>query len=140
MEDADSDAATDVRFDAASDADSSDVVESDTDTGVLSKGWHCGLDGNQDDRVWRRDQHRSNTNRNRERRCVQPDHEGGGSSGTLPGGAAYDPNFDIWTAMLTSGEPSKRIGATVVWTGKLALVFGGKDGTTLLGDGGYYVP
>jgi N-acetylneuraminic acid mutarotase len=65
---------------------------------------------------------------------------GGGVSGALPNGASYDPNFDTWAPMLTVDEPAKRIGATVVWTGKFAILFGGKAGTTLFADGGLYVP
>jgi len=55
-------------------------------------------------------------------------------------GASYDPNVDTWSPMLNAGEPAKRTGATVVWTGKAAIVFGGTDAMTLFGDGGVYVP
>lgn len=65
---------------------------------------------------------------------------GGGVSGALANGASYDPNFDVWSPMLNAGEPAKRVGASVVWTGKFAILFGGKDATVLYADGGLYVP
>jgi len=67
--------------------------------------------------------------------------EGTGGS-AVAGGAAYDPITAIWAPMLKASEPPPRISALVVWTGKSAIVWGGKVGLagTLVADGAAYRP
>ena len=43
------------------------------------------------------------------------------------GGAAYDVAADAWSAMTSKGAPPPRRDASVVWTGGVALVWGGSD-------------
>jgi hypothetical protein len=64
------------------------------------------------------------------------------STTVLSGGAAYDLAGDIWAAIPgAAAEPIARQEATVVWTGKMALIWGGTT-TTIgpLNDGGIFVP
>ncbi len=58
-----------------------------------------------------------------------------------PGGAIYDSVGDAWSPLDSTGAPSSRMGASVVWTGAAALVWGGlKDSSILATDGAVYVP
>ncbi len=71
---------------------------------------------------------------------------GASLSSALPGGAAYDPVRDEWSAMPTSGEPSARVHPTVVWTGIEAIVYAGRntlstsDPSSYLADAAVYRP
>ena len=71
---------------------------------------------------------------------------GNGSSSTgvgLDGGASYDPMTDKWTTMDVTGAPTARTRASVVWTGKEAIVWGGARnavGTTFYADGAVFRP
>jgi N-acetylneuraminic acid mutarotase len=75
---------------------------------------------------------------------------GNSSSGTaLAGGASYDPTTDKWTAMDTTatGIPTARARATVAWTGKEAIIWGGSNTgatptttSTYYNDGAVYRP
>jgi N-acetylneuraminic acid mutarotase len=56
------------------------------------------------------------------------------------GGAAFDLASETWKAMPTEGEPLARGGASTVWTGSLAIVWGGSKGLVGASDGGVYVP
>ena len=60
----------------------------------------------------------------------------------IDGGAAYDPAGDRWTPMSSVNAPSPRAEATVVWTGRRLVVWGGAPlpGGTPLADGGVYDP
>jgi hypothetical protein len=60
----------------------------------------------------------------------------------LDGGAAYDLAADRWTPMSSLNAPSARTDATVVWTGRRLVVWGGTKtpGGPPLGDGGVYDP
>ena len=73
----------------------------------------------------------------------------GGGNGTsttgvgLDGGASYDPATDKWTTMDVTGAPTARSRASVVWTGKEAIVWGGArnaTGTTYYADGAVFRP
>ncbi len=59
-------------------------------------------------------------------------------------GGRYDPATDTWTPTSTAGAPSGRGGETVVWTGRVMVVWGGygDDGTDLvpLDTGSRYDP
>jgi hypothetical protein len=74
---------------------------------------------------------------------------GGRTAGAAPGsfqtfgdGALYDPVADRWTPMAPAGAPAPRTGATVVWTGRRLVVFGGaaQPGGPSRSDGGIYDP
>ncbi|MBI2395463.1 MAG: hypothetical protein HYV09_38195 [Deltaproteobacteria bacterium] len=52
-------------------------------------------------------------------------------------GAMFDPATNTWTALPNGNAPSARPGATVVWTGRAAIVWGGGSG---LNDGKVYWP
>ena len=54
-------------------------------------------------------------------------------------GAGYDPVTRTWTAM-ASGAPNGRTGATVVWTGTEAIVYGGTDDKDDFADGARFRP
>ena len=58
--------------------------------------------------------------------------------GVNGGGALYDPAADTWTAASTVNAPAGGENFTLVWTGQLAIVWGG--GTPLLASGGRYDP
>jgi hypothetical protein len=60
----------------------------------------------------------------------------------LGDGAAYDPAVDRWTPMSSVNAPSPRAEATVVWTGRRLVVWGGAPlpGGAALADGGVYDP
>jgi N-acetylneuraminic acid mutarotase len=72
----------------------------------------------------------------------------GGYDGSsyLYDGRRYNPAKNIWTAVATSGTPSRRGSHTAVWTGNEMIVWGGKflSGSFLSGsflnDGGRYNP
>ncbi|MBI2392835.1 MAG: hypothetical protein HYV09_24835 [Deltaproteobacteria bacterium] len=65
-----------------------------------------------------------------------------GTSGavTVSGGAAYSPTSDAWLAVDNSGQPSARVFADVVWTGRAAIVWGGQAPGAFLGDGAAFIP
>ncbi len=69
---------------------------------------------------------------------------GNSSTGTaLDGGASYDPATDKWATMDVTGAPVARSRASVVWTGKEAIVWGGAKyatGTTFYNDGAVFRP
>jgi N-acetylneuraminic acid mutarotase len=65
------------------------------------------------------------------------------SSISQAGGAMFDPATDKWTTLDTMGAPANRARATVVWTGKEAIIWGGGNytsGSTYLADGIVYRP
>jgi hypothetical protein len=64
------------------------------------------------------------------------------SAHALGDGALYDPVTDRWTTMSPENAPSPRTGATVVWTGRRLVVFGGAAdvGGPPRHDGGVYDP
>jgi N-acetylneuraminic acid mutarotase len=47
------------------------------------------------------------------------------SNTALAGAASYDPTTDKWTTIDTTGAPSQRARASVVWTGSEAIIWGG---------------
>lgn len=55
-------------------------------------------------------------------------------------GASYNPSSGGWTAMDVSAAPAGRARATVVNTGKAAIVWGGQGEGTFFGDGSAFVP
>jgi hypothetical protein len=61
---------------------------------------------------------------------------------TLGDGALYDPATDRWTPMSAANAPSARTDATVAWTGRKLVVWGGAPqmGGPPLSDGGIYDP
>lgn len=63
-----------------------------------------------------------------------------GSPTILGGGAALSISTKAWSPMTSVGEPSPRVRATVVWTGKSAIVWGGSTATTALADGAIFTP
>jgi N-acetylneuraminic acid mutarotase len=69
---------------------------------------------------------------------------GNSSSGAaLTGGVSYDPATDKWTTLDVMSAPTARARATVVWTGKEAILFGGgstASGSTYYADGAVYRP
>ena len=69
---------------------------------------------------------------------------GNSSSGTaLAGGAWYDPSTDTWGAMDVAAAPTPRARASVAWTGKEAIIWGGSSnagGSIYYNDGAIYRP
>ncbi|MGZ3419254.1 MAG: Kelch repeat-containing protein, partial [Polyangiales bacterium] len=69
---------------------------------------------------------------------------GNSSSGTaLAGAASYDPATDAWATVDTTDAPTIRARATVAWTGKEAVIWGGSNyasGSTYYTDGVVYRP
>ena len=70
----------------------------------------------------------------------------GGDSGGTSGGF-YDIFNDIWTTMASANAPTQRWGFSAVWTGegaetynKKIMVWGGYNGSALLGNGATYDP
>jgi len=65
------------------------------------------------------------------------------SSTAQAGATSYDPTLDKWTAVDQTNAPSARVRASVVWTGKEAIIFGGSNytsGSTYYNDGAIYRP
>jgi N-acetylneuraminic acid mutarotase len=58
----------------------------------------------------------------------------------LDSGGRYDPVTDVWSEMASVGAPQGRAYHTAVWTGAKMLVWGGLDGTSVVGTGGVYDP
>ncbi|MBI3098035.1 MAG: hypothetical protein HYY93_07305 [Planctomycetes bacterium] len=64
----------------------------------------------------------------------------------LDTGAAYDPVANSWTAITTTGAPTKRRGHSAVWTGSRMIIWGGQDDDAApiapvrKNDGGVYDP
>jgi len=54
------------------------------------------------------------------------------TTGALGNGAIYDPGSDSWTTMPSTNAPPARWGATTVWTGDAAIVWGGSASSTSL--------
>jgi N-acetylneuraminic acid mutarotase len=48
--------------------------------------------------------------------------------------------FDYWIATTQTGAPSARYQHTAVWTGSKMIVWGGRDSSSFLNDGGQYDP
>lgn len=67
-----------------------------------------------------------------------------GGGGLVPaGGVTYDPSTDKWTTLDLTDAPTARARASVVWTGKEALIWGGSNygsGSTFYADGAIYRP
>lgn len=66
---------------------------------------------------------------------------GGGlltSNVTYNTGGVYDLATNTWTAMTTTGAPSKRHACVSAWNGSKMLIWGGYDFTNRLGNGGLY--
>ena len=61
-----------------------------------------------------------------------------GGTGDTSGGR-YDPGTDTWKPISTTNAPFPRFNATVIWTGKEMIVWGGEFGSTL-NSGGRYNP
>jgi N-acetylneuraminic acid mutarotase len=58
----------------------------------------------------------------------------------ISSGGRYHPGTDTWTTMSLDGAPEGRFNSTAVWTGSEMLIWGGNNGTTVLGDGARYNP
>ena len=68
---------------------------------------------------------------------------GAGTSSSAVGGAGfYDPTTDRWTGIDPTGAPAARYHGSVVWTGDVAIVWGGITGTygSDIGGGAMYRP
>jgi len=63
-----------------------------------------------------------------------------GVTTVLADGARYNPATDVWTAMAGTGAPSARENHSAVWTGSQMIVWGGKNGASILADGMRYTP
>jgi N-acetylneuraminic acid mutarotase len=64
-------------------------------------------------------------------------------STTFNTGARYNPTTDTWTPMSTTGAPSGRNRASMIWTGKEMVMFGGATGAgsgTYVNTGARYNP
>ncbi|ANM30951.1 hypothetical protein ABI59_17260 [Acidobacteria bacterium Mor1] len=70
--------------------------------------------------------------------------DGGFFTGSLNNGSLYDPAADSWSGITTSGAPAGRIEHTLVWTGSVAIAWGGRNSQSGLNDekadGGRYDP
>lgn len=55
-------------------------------------------------------------------------------------GASFDPATGTWMTMPELDAPPPRFGATTVWTGERAIIWGGTAGGTGLKSGGVYLP
>lgn len=68
----------------------------------------------------------------------------GGGYIAAAGGVSYDPSTDKWTTMdLTDAPTTARSHASVVWTGKEAIIWGGSNygyGSTFYADGAIHRP
>lgn len=68
----------------------------------------------------------------------------GGRTGSpltpVSGGGRYHPGTDTWTTMSLTDAPEARFNATAVWTGTEMLIWGGYNGSIVLGDGTRYNP
>jgi len=67
---------------------------------------------------------------------------GGAAWDNLSDGFSYDPSTNSWTPISLAGGLSARLGASAVWTGSQALIWGGWNSTsdTLFSSGGIYNP
>jgi DNA-binding NarL/FixJ family response regulator/N-acetylneuraminic acid mutarotase len=68
---------------------------------------------------------------------------GQGNAGPLGDGAQLlfsGENPDTWTAINSTNAPSARTEPTLVWSGEKAILFGGRSGGALLGNGASYDP
>src|SRR5260221_769937 len=61
----------------------------------------------------------------------------GAIASTLNDGAQFDPATNSWSAIASSGAPSRRYFHSAIWTGSRMIVWGGFDGptSTYLGGG-----
>jgi N-acetylneuraminic acid mutarotase len=64
----------------------------------------------------------------------------GGASDRLGDGSRYDPVADDWTPMSEFGAPTARRDPVAVWTGDVAIVWGGSDSHSVPRHGGRYDP
>ena len=66
----------------------------------------------------------------------------GAIASTLNDGAQFDPATNSWSAIASSGAPSRRYFHSAIWTGSRMIVWGGFDGptSTYLNDGASYDP
>lgn len=62
------------------------------------------------------------------------------TSTPIPGGEIYHPATNTWTSINTTGMPSARNAAAVVWTGTHMLVWGGLGSGGVFNDGALYDP
>jgi len=63
------------------------------------------------------------------------------TAGEQSTGASYDPASVTWTSMTTTGAPSARDSASVIWTGKSAIVWGGRTSkSSYVSDGATFTP
>jgi N-acetylneuraminic acid mutarotase len=61
-------------------------------------------------------------------------------SNPLASGASYVPGQTSWTTLPAADAPAARQSHTAVWTGAEMIVWGGRAGATVLGDGGAFAP
>ena len=69
---------------------------------------------------------------------AQSRYSGAYAPGHLNTGGRYNPSNDSWKPITTRSAPSKRFANAAVWTGTEMLIWGGADGSKVLGDGGRY--
>ena len=62
------------------------------------------------------------------------------TDGWLDTAFRYDPVSRVWGPLARDPKPSPRYGHSIVWTGTLAIVFGGVDSAANRNDGGRYDP
>jgi hypothetical protein len=63
------------------------------------------------------------------------------AAGPVSTGGRYDPVYDVWKPITTSGAPSARFGVSVVWTGDRMIVWGGySPGNVFPNSGSRYDP
>lgn len=53
---------------------------------------------------------------------------------------AFEPTARAWTTLVAPGAPSPRAEHVALWTGRRLVIWGGRQHTTLLGDGAIYDP
>jgi N-acetylneuraminic acid mutarotase len=63
-----------------------------------------------------------------------------GSGSVVNTGGQYDPSGNAWTSMSTTGAPTAREAATMVWTGSRAIVWGGAGTSAPTNTGGIFNP
>lgn len=55
-------------------------------------------------------------------------------------GGRYAPGGDSWQPLSTADAPAARAAHTAAWTGTEMIIWGGSDGSAILGSGGRYTP
>jgi len=63
-----------------------------------------------------------------------------GGSAYLGDGGRYDVGTDSWQPIATTGAPTPRTDASIVWTGRQVIVWGGYDGSPVTVTGALYDP